>query len=80
MAGERTGMPVVLMAAVPLLAMHFGVEFVRFQHRRKRGVRAFRRALRRSGMPKEQASRLALTYHEAGSLRQIVRGITRTAT
>ena len=74
MARDRDSLPVVLAAAVPLLAVQVGVGFLRLQVRRKRGVRGFRRALIRSGMPKEQAARLAQTYHEAGSLRLILRG------
>lgn len=74
MARDRDGMPVVIAAAVPLIAVEVGVGFLRFQMRRKRGVRGFRRALIRSGMPKDQAARLAKAYHEAGSLRQIIRG------
>ncbi|HYM38829.1 MAG TPA: hypothetical protein VEY12_01615 [Thermoplasmata archaeon] len=74
MARDRDGLPVVIAAAVPLLAMQVGVGFLRFQVRRKRGVRRFRRDLVRSGMPKDQAARLAQAYHEAGSLRKILRG------
>lgn len=79
MARDQDGLPVIVMAAVPLFAVQFGVEFLRFQHRRKRGVRAFRRTLVRGGMSKEQAGRLAQSYHEAGSLRQIIRGVARRA-
>jgi hypothetical protein len=74
MARDRDGMPVIIAAAVPRLAMQVGVGFLRFQVRRKRGVRGFRRALIRGGMPKDQAVRLAQAYHEAGSLRLILRG------
>ncbi len=74
MASGRGDTAVLIAAAVPLFAVEVGVGFLRFQVRRKRGVRAFRRALRRSGMPKDQAARLAQTYHEAGSIRRIVRG------
>ncbi len=74
MASGRGDTAVLIAAAVPLFAVEVGVGFLRFQVRRKRGVRAFRRALQRSGMPKEQASRLAQAYHEAGSIRKIVRG------
>ena len=66
------GLPVFLMAAVPLIGVEFGVEFLRFQSRRKRGVRSFHRMLLRSGVPPEPAARLAQAYHEAGSLRQIL--------
>jgi len=52
--------PVVLMATVPLLVMRFAMGFLRFQNRRKRGVRQFRRVLLEGGMPPPQAARLAL--------------------
>jgi len=74
MARDRDGLPLVVMATVPLLAMQIGVGFVRFQARRKRGVRRFRRELIGAGMSKDQATRLAQAYHDAGSVRQILRG------
>jgi hypothetical protein len=80
MSPDRDGMPVVLMAAVPLFSMQLGVEFLRFQVRRKRGVRSFRRTLLRSGMSKDQAARLTQSYHEAGSIRKILRGAVRRST
>ncbi len=73
MARDRDGLPVIVAAAVPLLAMQVGVGFLRFQVRRKRGVRGFRRSLIHGGMPRDQADRLAQAYHEAGSLRKILR-------
>ena len=72
MARERESLPVV-MAAVPLLAVQIGVGFVRFQARRKRGVRRFHRELIRGGMPRDLAARLAQAYHEAGSVRNLLR-------
>jgi len=74
MARDRDGLHVAVAAAVPLLAIQVGVGFLRFQVRRKRGVRGFRRALIRGGMSKERAARLAQAYHEAGSVRMILRG------
>ncbi len=74
MPSARGDTAVLIAASVPLFAVEVGWGFLRFQIRRKRGVRAFRRALRRSGMSKDQAARLAQAYHEAGSIRKIVRG------
>ena len=74
MAQTRDGLPVVFAAAVPILAMQVGVGFLRLQVRRKRGVRRFRRELLRAGMPKEQVARLAQAYHDAGSVRHLLRG------
>jgi hypothetical protein len=71
-SGDR--LPVVLMSTVPVLAVSIGMGFIRFQARRKLGVRDFRRTLEQSGMPRSQAARLAQTYHEAGSLRKILQG------
>ena len=79
MARDQDGLPVIVMAAVPLLAVQFSVEFLRFQSRRKRGVRAFRKTLVRNGMPREQAARLAQSFHEASSLRKILRGVRTSA-
>lgn len=79
MTGARSGLPVLIAAAVPLFALQVGWESLRFLNRRKRGVRAFRRTLVRSGMPRDQAARLAQTYHEAGSFRKILAGAVRRA-
>lgn len=75
MARTRDGLPVIFAAAVPLIAMQVGVGFLRLQVRRKRGVRRFRRELMRAGMPRDQASKLAQTYHDTGSVRQILRSV-----
>jgi hypothetical protein len=72
MARRGEALPLVA-AAAPLLAFRLGVGFLRFQVRRKRGVKGFRRALIRGGMPEDQAARLAQAYHEAGSVRMLVR-------
>ncbi len=77
MAAERSGLPVLIAAAVPLFAVQVGRESLRFLSRRKRGVRAFRRTLLQNGMPRDQAARLAQAYHEAGSFRKILLGAVR---
>lgn len=74
----REGWPVVIAAAVPVLAMQMGVGSLRYLVRRKRGVRRFRRSLIRGGLPPDQAAHLAQAYHEAGSLRKILRGVSRS--
>ena len=73
MARNGDRLPLVLMTTAPVLAVTIGMGFLRFQARRKRGVRTFRRALVRNGMPREQAARLAQAYHDAGSLRKMLR-------
>ena len=54
MSDRGTRLPVVLLEFLPSLAARFGWGFLRYQARRKRGVRAFRRELLRSGMPKDR--------------------------
>ncbi len=73
MARERDVLPVFLVATIPVAAIRLGMGFLRFQARRKRGVQSFRATLVRSGMPPEQAARLAQSYHDAGSLRKVLR-------
>lgn len=70
--GDR--LPLVLASQVPAIAIGLGTGFLRFLGKRRRGVRAFRRALVRGGMPLEMAEQLAAQYHEIGSLRRILDG------
>jgi len=69
--GDR--LPMVFLEVLPVLAARFGWDFLRYQARRKRGVRAFRRELLRSGMPKDRVEPLAQAYHEIGSVRRLLR-------
>src|SRR3989442_14757198 len=78
MARDRDSLPVVLVAAIPVVAIRLSVGFLRFQARRKRGVQRFRATLMQSGMPREQAARLAQSYHGAGSLRKALRAARAT--
>jgi len=78
MARDRDSLPVVLVAAIPVVAIRLSVGFLRFQARRKRGVQRFRETLMQSGMPREQAARLAQDYHDAGSLRKVLRAARAT--
>lgn len=74
MADSGDGLPVVLLATIPVLALRLGLTFVRFQSRRRSGVRRFRQTLEAGGMPKDDAARLAQAYHEAGSIRKMIGG------
>ncbi|HLQ41690.1 MAG TPA: hypothetical protein VK189_02435 [Thermoplasmata archaeon] len=69
--GDR--LPVIFLEALPVLAARFGWGFLRYQAHRKRGVRAFRRTLLESGMPRDQAETLVRVYHDAGSVRRLLR-------
>jgi hypothetical protein len=73
MVRDGPGLPVVLIAAIPIVAVRLGMGFLRYQARRKQGVQSFRETLVRSGMPREQADRLAQSYHEAGSPTNVLR-------
>ena len=69
--GDR--LPVVFLEVLPVLAARSGWDFLRYQARRKRGVRAFRNTLLRSGMPRDRVEVLARTYHDVGSVRRLLR-------
>ena len=78
MADRGDRLPVILLGTLPGLAARFGWGFLRYQARRKRGVQAFRRALLRSGMPRDRVEPLAQAYHDIGSVRSLLRtGLTR---
>ncbi len=72
MADRGDRLPVVILGSLPGLAARFGWGFLRYQARRKRGVREFRRALLRSGMPRESVEPLAQAYHDVGSVRRLL--------
>ena len=58
-----------LAAAVPRILVGLGFMFLRLKAKRRKGVRAFRRALLRGGMGPEAANRLAADYESIGRLR-----------
>ena len=62
-------LPVALAAMVPILLLRLGLVFVRFKVKRRGGVRAFRTALLRGGMRREDADRLAAEFESYGRLR-----------
>ena len=66
-------LPVAVAAAVPLLIFRLGVVFVRVKARRRKGVRAFRKALLLGGMNREQANELSAQYASYGRLRTYLR-------
>lgn len=69
--GDR--LPIILLERLPGLVARFGWGFLRYQALRKRGVRAFRRELIQSGMPRDQAGTLVQAYHDVGSVRGLLR-------
>jgi hypothetical protein len=72
MANREDPLPLVLLGHLPGLAATFGWGFLRYQARRKSGVRAFRTMLLRSGMPRDRVELLAQAYHDVGSVRRLV--------
>jgi len=75
MSAEDPRLAVVLAVQVPRIMVVAGVGVLRFLAKRKRGVRAFRTVLLRGGLTRPQAAALAQAYHEAGSLRLLLRGM-----
>jgi hypothetical protein len=73
MARDGPGVAVILIAGIPFVAIRLGMGFLRYQAKRRQGVQRFRETLVRGGMPREQAARLAQSYHEAGSLTKVLR-------
>lgn len=67
-------MPVALAAMVPPLVLKLGVVYVRLKVKRKRAVRAFRRALLRGGMRRDDADRLADQFESYGRIRSYLPG------
>ena len=72
MADRDDRLPVIVLENLPGLAARFGWGFLRYQARRKRGVDAFRKALLRSGMPRDRVEPLAQAYHDIGSVRGLL--------
>lgn len=62
-------LPVALAAGIPTLVLRIGVVFLRMKAKRRRAVRAFRRALEGGGMGREAADRLCEEYASYGRLR-----------
>jgi len=68
----RSEWPVLVAAAAPL-AVRLAGTYVWFLARRRRGVRAFRKALRAGGLTPAQAAVLSHVYEEASSVRRILK-------
>ena len=75
MSAEGDRLPLVIAAYVPVLVVSVSAGVLRFLGKRRRGVRAFRRALRAGGMPRAQAAVLAERYHAIGSIPNLVRAV-----
>lgn len=60
---------------VPVLLVKFGLTFLRYEMRRKRGVRAFKKELRAQNMGREHVNLLTKSYQSAGSVRNLINNI-----
>ena len=55
-----------------MLLVKFGLAFLRYEMRRKRGVRVFKKELRAQNMGREHVDLLTKSYQSAGSVRSLV--------
>ena len=60
---------------VPVLLVRFSLAFLRYEMRRKRGVRAFKKELRAQNMGREHVNLLTKSYQSAGSVRNLIDNI-----
>ena len=70
--GGSRGIAVVAAAGAAVVILRIGAPSLRFLARRKRSVRAFRRALRDAAMPPDRIEQLTQAYHDAGSIRRML--------
>ena len=62
-------------AYIPVLLVKFSFVFLRYEMRRKRAVRVFKRELRAQNMGREHVDLLTKTYQSAGSVRSLIGNI-----
>ncbi len=60
---------------IPVLLVKFGLTFLRYEMRRKRAVRVFKRELRAQNMGRGHVDLLTKTYQSAGSVRSLISDI-----
>lgn len=61
---------------VPIILVKFFFQFLRYEARRKRAVRAFRKELRAQNVGEEYVELFAKKYESVGSLRRFVKGFS----
>lgn len=62
---------------IPVILVKFFFQFLRYEARRKRAVRAFRKELRAQNMGEEYVELFTKKYKAIGSLRHLVRSVSR---
>lgn len=60
---------------IPVLLVKFGLTFLRYEMRRKKGVRTFKKELRAQNMGREHVNLLTKSYQSAGSIRSLINNI-----
>ena len=65
----RSEVPFKILPLIPYLAFKGGVAYLKFKSARKKGVKAFRKQIRQSGMSEDQIDELTKQYEDIGRLR-----------
>ena len=63
---------------IPVLLVKFSLTFLRYEMRRKRAVRVFKKELRAQNMGREHVDLLTKSYQSAGSVRSLIGNIRRS--
>jgi hypothetical protein len=72
---KKSDAVVDIAAYVPVLLMKLGLQFLRYESRRKRAVRAFKRELRAQNIEKEFVDLFSKDYESAGSVRRLISNV-----
>jgi hypothetical protein len=59
-------------ACVPVLLLKLGLQFLRYESRRKKAVRIFKKELRALNIQKEYVNLFSKDYESAGSVRNLI--------
>ncbi|MFQ5910124.1 MAG: hypothetical protein ACE5IJ_05305 [Thermoplasmata archaeon] len=79
MRSRRTSESILAVTVyVPVLLIRLFFQFLRFESRKKKAVRMFRRELRAQNMGKRQIDLLTREYESAGSVRKLISNLGRS--
>jgi hypothetical protein len=59
-------------AYVPVLLLKLGLQFLRYERRRKKAIRIFKKELRAQNIRKEHVNLFTRDYESAGSVRSLI--------
>ncbi len=65
----RNRVPFDILPLIPPLVFKGGMAYLKFKHKRRKGVKAFKKELRASGMTENQMEELIKQYEDIGRLR-----------